>query len=50
MGTLTTSQIYLMIYLIDITKIDKICDSVGEKFKFLCRLIGCEAQEGVEEL
>ena len=26
MVTLTTSQIYLMIYLIDITHIDKICD------------------------
>ena len=45
---LTTSRIYLMIYLIDITNIDKICDKVGQKFKFLCKLIGCEAQEGAE--
>ena len=33
---------------IDITHIDKICDYVGQKFKFLCKLIGCEAQEGAE--
>ena len=37
-----------MIYLIDITNIDKICDKVGQKFNFLCKLIGCEAQEGAE--
>ena len=42
--TLTTSQIYLMIYIIDITNIDKICDLVGHKFKYLCKLIGCKAQ------
>ena len=41
----TTSRIYLMIYLIDITHIDKICDLVDQKFKFLCKLIGCEAQD-----
>ena len=29
------------------TNIDKLCDEVGQKFKFLCKLIGCEAQEGV---
>ena len=39
-----------MIYLIDITHNDKICDQVGQKFKFLCKLIGCEAQEGAEKL
>ena len=32
-----------MIYLIDITHMDKICDEVGQKFKFLCKLIGGEA-------
>ena len=48
MVTLTTSRINLMIYLIDATNIDKICDLVGQKFKFLCKLIGCEAQEGAE--
>ena len=45
---LTTSRIYLMTYLIDITSFDKICDEVGQKLKFLCKLIGCEAQEGAE--
>ena len=48
MVTLTTSPINLMIYLIDITNIDKICDLDGQKFQFLCKLIGCEAQEGAE--
>ena len=45
---LTTSQIYTMIYLIDITNIDKMCRQVGQKFKFMCNLIGFEAQEGEE--
>ena len=49
MVALTTSWIYLMIYLIDITNIDIICDQVGQKFKFLCKLIGCEAQAGAEQ-
>ena len=31
--------------LIFITHIDKICDLVGQTFKFLCKLIVCEAQE-----
>ena len=48
MVSLTTSWIYLMIYLIYITNIDKICDLVGKTFKFLCKLICCEAQEGAE--
>ena len=48
MVALTSSQIYLMIYLIEITNIDKICNKVGQIFKFLCNLIGYEAQEGVE--
>ena len=48
MVTLTTSQTDLLIYLIDITNINKICDYVGQKFKFLCKLFGCEAQEGGE--
>ena len=48
MIVLTTSWIYVMIYLIDITNIEKICDKVGQKIKFLCKLIGCEAQEGAE--
>ena len=48
MVALTISRIYLRIYLIDITNIDKICDKVGQKFNFLCKLIGCEAQEGAE--
>ena len=48
MVALTTSRIYLIIYLIDITHIDKICDLVGQKFKFLCKLIGCEEQEVAE--
>ena len=42
MVALTTSRIYLNIYSIDITNIDKICDYVGQK------LSGCEAQEGAE--
>ena len=47
---LTTSQIYTMIYLIhvDITNNDKICHKIGQKFKFMCNLIGFEAQEGEE--
>ena len=32
-----------MIYLIYITYIDTICDQVGQKLKFLCKLIECEA-------
>ena len=32
----------------DITNIDKVCDKVGQNIKFLCKLIGCETQEGVE--
>ena len=39
MVALTTSQIYLNIYLIDILHI---------LTQYLCKLIGCEAQEGVE--
>ena len=38
-------MILLKIY---IKIIDKICNYVGHKFIFLCNLIGCEAQEGVE--
>ena len=43
---LTTFRITLN----DITNIDKICDEVGQifKFRFLCKLIGCEAQERAE--
>ena len=48
MVALTTTRYLLMIYLIDISNIDKICDKVGQKFKFLCKMIGCEAQEGAE--
>ena len=48
MVALTSSRIYLLIYLIDITNIDKLFDYVGQKFKFLCKLIGCEAREGAE--
>ena len=48
MVTLTTSRKYLMIYLIDIINIDKLCDYGDQKFKFLCKLIGCEAKEGAE--
>ena len=36
-----------MIYLIVITNIDKTYDYVDQKVKFLSKLIGCEAQEGV---
>ena len=43
MVTLNTSQNYLMIYLKDITNI-----GIGQKFKFLWKLIGCEAQERAE--
>ena len=32
MVAFTISRIYLMIYLIDITNIDKICDKAGQKF------------------
>ena len=49
MVALTTSRIYLMIYFTDITNIDKICNKVGQIiFKILCKLVGCEAQEGAE--
>ena len=48
MVALTPSRIYLMIYLKDITNIDKICDQVGQKFKILCKLISFEAQEAAE--
>ena len=48
MVALTTSRIYLMIYLIDITHIDKICDKVGQTFKFQCKPICCEAHEGTD--
>ena len=41
MVAFTTSGIYLMIYLIDIANIDKICDLVGQKLRFLCKLVGC---------
>ena len=34
-------------FLIDTTKNDKICDLIGQ-LRFLCKLIGCEAQEGAE--
>ena len=39
-----------MIYVIDITNIDNMCDYFGQKIKFLCKLIGCEAQEGAEKI
>ena len=48
MFALATSRTYLMIYLIDNTHLDKICDKVGQKFEFLSKLIGCEAYEGAE--
>ena len=48
MVALIISRINLMIYLIDIKKEDKICDKVGQKIKFTCNLIGCEAQEEAE--
>ena len=48
MVALTTTRNFLMIYLLDITNIDKICDKAGQKFKFLCKLNGCEAKEGAE--
>ena len=38
-----------MIYFIDNANIDKISD-FGQNFKFLCKLIGCETQEGRGEL
>ena len=44
---LSTSLIYLMIYLIDITNIDKICDK--ECQKNLYKLIGCEARQRAEQ-
>ena len=49
-SALTTSQIITSrFYLIDISHIDKICDLVCKiKNEFLCKRIGCEAQEGVE--
>ena len=31
---LITSRIYLMIYLIDITNIDKVCDKLAKNFNF----------------
>ena len=34
-----------MIYLIDITNIDKIPDKIGQNFEFLSKMIGCKAQE-----
>ena len=46
MVAFNTSRIYLMIYLMDITNIAKHAD---QKFKFLFKMIGCEAQEGAEQ-
>ena len=46
MVTLTTARIDLIIYLKDITNIEKICDLVCQKINFLCKLIGCWAQAG----
>ena len=40
MVALAALQIYFMVYLMDITNIDKICDSDGQKLKYLCKLIG----------
>ena len=45
MVALTTSQIYLMKLLILTKYVIKL---IGQKFKFLCKLIGCEAQEGAK--
>ena len=39
---------HFMDLLHDPTHIDKICDNFGQNFKFLCKLIDCEAQEGAE--
>ena len=39
MVAVTTSCIYLMIYLKNIANIDNICDEVGQTFKYLCKLI-----------
>ena len=47
MVPLTTSRIYLMIYLIYIFQIlTKYVINLAKKI--LCKLIGCEAQEGAE--
>ena len=45
-----TDYAALMICLIDIidTTIDKMCDCDCQKFEFLSKLIGCEAQEGAD--
>ena len=43
-GILTTSRIYFMI----ITHIDKNVIKLAQQFKFLCKPIGCEVQEGAE--
>ena len=48
MVAFTSLRIYLMIYIIDITDIDKMCDYVGQYFEFLCKLISREAQEGAD--
>ena len=48
MVALTTQRINIMTYLIAITNNGKICDWLGQKFKFLCKLIGCETHEGAE--
>ena len=45
MVTFATSHIYSMVYLIDITYINKI---KSVKLNFLYKLISCEAQEGAE--
>ena len=37
-----------LVSLIDITHIDNYVIKFGQKFKFLCKPIGCEAQEGAE--
>ena len=39
-----------MILLKDIASIDTIYDQVGQQIQHLYKLIGCEAQEGADEL
>ena len=39
-----------MIYLLDITDIDKICDFVGQNFKFLYKLMAVKHMKGKSKL
>ena len=49
MVALAALRIYFMINL-DITNIDKICDSDGQKLKYLCKLLGVKHRKARSKL